>query len=183
MNLCNVECIYRKNTQDEIPLFIRGPRFPEMAHPWRPTHSIKATSCKSEVRSRFAHDSLILMLVGLSRFISTVTAGNLLPDESITPFQPEMESELQAMEDKLREGLSPPLLVGIPGISGSTGTMSQHHRGKHRPRPLTLGSTHMTFAPTATTLKTKGINRHAQNQGLHLQLGFWTLSTPPAKAG
>lgn len=48
------------------------------------------------------------MLVGLSRFISTVTAGNLLPDESITPFQMEMESELQATDNKLREGLTSP---------------------------------------------------------------------------
>lgn len=135
MNLRNAECIYRKNTQDEIPLFIRGPRFPEMAHPWRPTHSIKATSCKSEVRSRFVHDSLILMLVGLSRFISTVAAGNLLPDESITPFQPEMQSKLQATDNKFREGLSPPLLVGTTGDSGSTGTMSQHHRGTAHATP------------------------------------------------
>lgn len=75
---------------------IRGPRFPETAHPWRPTHSIKAI-----------HDSLILMLVGLSRFISTVTSGNLLPDESITGFQPEMESECQATNNRLKRGAQP----------------------------------------------------------------------------
>lgn len=57
--------------------FIVGPRFPEMADPWRPAHSIEATSRKSEIRCRFIHYSQIPMLVGLPRFISTVTVSNL----------------------------------------------------------------------------------------------------------
>lgn len=86
---------------------ITGPRFPEMADPWRPAHAIKATSCKSEIRSRFIHYSSILMVVGLSRFISTVTSGNLLPNESSAQAQLAPESELHATGNKLGRGAEP----------------------------------------------------------------------------
>lgn len=66
--------------------FIVGPRFPETAAPWKPAQSIKATPCKSEMRSRFIHFSSIPVLVGLSRFISTVTSCTLLPSGSSTRF-------------------------------------------------------------------------------------------------
>lgn len=86
--------------------FNTGPRFPETADPWRPAHSIKAASCKSEIRSRFIYYPLILLYIGLSRFTSTVTSGNPLPNESSAQFQLEIESDLHSTE-KLRRGAEP----------------------------------------------------------------------------
>lgn len=119
--------------------FIIGPRFPEMAEPWRPAHSIKATSYKSEIRSKFIHYSSILTLVGISRFISIVTSGNLLPNESITPRQRELESEPQSTENKLGRGAEPtwPCAHSSPFMRHWDNGQTSQRASTH---PPTLGS-------------------------------------------
>lgn len=107
MNFCNAECSYRKISRVICLCSLTGPRFPETAAPWRPAHSIKATSCKSDVRSRVIHYSSGLMLVGLSRFISIAAPSNLLPNPSIAPLPPEMGGELRSAENKLRREAQP----------------------------------------------------------------------------
>lgn len=132
MNFCNAECIYRKHKQGDISLLQHRSRFPEMPDPWRPAHSIKVTPRKPDIRSSVIHYFPILTRVGLSRFISIVTSGDLLPTASITPLPP--EREWASLQWKQTERLRAPLLVPITREGfREHGTVSNHHRGQHAP--------------------------------------------------
>lgn len=138
--------------------FITGPRFPERAEPRRPAHSSKAASCRSETSSKFIHDSSILTPVGISRFLSIVASGSPLPDESITPRQPELEGELRSTGKELGRGAEPTWPRARSSPPGGTGTMSKGRRGPAR--ALRPQAPHRaTSASTSTTRKTEPLKR------------------------
>ena len=128
MNLCNAECIYRKNKQDGISLLHQRPQLP------RDGWSLEASSFHQgnflQIRNKKQiHPWLpIPTLVGLSRFISTGTSGSLLPPRIKGSASTGNEKWAWLHREQTKErGWAHPLLYPLLGLRvASRGDRGQH---------------------------------------------------------